>query len=354
MKNCSAGTTGPAIANDDDEDDKPVLVNEPSDPFREKRFQLYIKNTDPAFRIHDQPVTFSSTSSWHLQKDPTHMADSANLALRGSPGPAGTTTKSAERFSFWRKARNKFFFQSWRSGATKFSIWEWIWVDQWHDYVVTVKNAISQIHHQESIHQNASATSSCFFELSWEPEIQKFIYNQLSECIFEAQLRSHPLCFATPRCWTVCPPIVSACRFSQGGGVLVNCLRRFVREGRPRCGASLVGGWRQPHWKNVRRSSKWIMSPGFMETIGFNFNHVSASCINLNSELQKYWTNGNPSWGNETWILKHGGTKTGLRNTWLQSFKYGRYLEQCMNCYQPYILPGENFKFSRGLNLTKT
>ena len=93
-----------------------------------------------------------------------------------------------------------------------------------------------QIHHQESIHLNASATSSCSFELSWEPEIQKFIYNQLSEYIFEAQLRSHPLCFATPRCPTFCPPIVSACRFSQGGGVLINCLRRFVREGRPRCG----------------------------------------------------------------------------------------------------------------------
>ena len=50
MKNCSAGTTGPAIANDDDEDDKPVLVNEPSDPFREKRFQLYIKKHWPSFQ----------------------------------------------------------------------------------------------------------------------------------------------------------------------------------------------------------------------------------------------------------------------------------------------------------------
>lgn len=56
-----------------------------------------------------------------------------------------------------------------------------------------------------NLNLNSSATSSCFFELSWEPEIQKFIYNQLSECIFEAQLRSHPLCFCHPTMPNVLP-----------------------------------------------------------------------------------------------------------------------------------------------------
>lgn len=41
-------------------------------------------------------------------------------------------------------------------------------------------------------------------------------------------------------------------------------------------------------------------------------NHVSASYINLNSKLQKYWTKKMHLGEMKLGILKHRGTKTGL------------------------------------------
>lgn len=90
------------------------------------------------------------------------MADSTDLALRGSPGPAETTTKSAERFSFWEKGQKQVLFSVLKIRGYKVL---YLRMDLSQPMTCLCGNRqifISQIHHQESIHQNASAASSCF------------------------------------------------------------------------------------------------------------------------------------------------------------------------------------------------
>ena len=119
------------------------------------------------------------------------MADSADLALRGSPGPAGTTQKCWRVF-FLEKGQKQVLFS-----VLKIRGYKVLYLRMDLSQPMTCLCGNRQIFHisDSPSRINSSKCFSCvfmLFELSWEPEIQKFIYNQLSECIFEAQLHSIP------------------------------------------------------------------------------------------------------------------------------------------------------------------